>query len=111
MNEKWKKSYSLITKVLRDNELGDAYFILKGYDLMREEHFLFWKQVVEYIKKYEGVEKIAYYVSLMEQFDSYKFLFYMNEIDNDYDKLNFVLKYQKFLELLSKVDINKNKLK
>ena len=47
--DKWEKSYKLIIDTLKNNELGDAYLILQGLNLVSYEHIDFWFKVVEVV--------------------------------------------------------------
>ena len=96
--EKWIKSRNLIIQILKEYELGDAYLILQGLELVGYDYQDFWFQVVETVKKYKGIESLVAYVDVMQQIGRERLFFYMNEINNKHS--NFQSCYVAFLNLL-----------
>ena len=98
MKENWEKSYQLIVKTLNDYELGDAYLILQGLDLVGYEHIDFWFQLVEFVKQYKGIETLVAYIDVMQLIGREKLMYVLNDIENK--SLNFQDSYNIFINLL-----------
>ena len=97
--EKWMISRNIILETLRNYELGDAYLIIKGLDILGYDNIDFWFQLVEIIKKYKGLDYLPFYINIMEELGNKKLNFYMNEFKNKYTDFQDI--YIEFIGLLS----------
>ena len=96
--DRWIKSRNLIIDILKDYELGDAYLIIKGLDLIGYENTDFWFKIVDIVRKYKGLEFLVVYVDVMQLLGKEDLNFFMTDINNKY--VNFNDKYRAFLKLL-----------
>ena len=98
--EKWERSYKLIVDTLTNNELGDAYLILQGLNLVGYEHIDFWFKVVEMVKKYKGIDTLVAYIDAMQQMGCERLLLFIRELKIKYNDFQDI--YQEFISLLIK---------
>ena len=104
MHNDYVNSRNLIINILKEYELGDAYLVLQGLDLIGFENMNFWLQVVDYVNKYKGNESLVFYINAMQLIGSRILLFYMNEINNN--TLDFNERYEKYIHLLTETKKN-----
>ena len=100
--DKWEKSYKLIIDTLKNNELGDAYLILQGLNLVSYEHIDFWFQVVEVVRKHQGIEKLVAYIDAMQQLGRSELMVFIRELKIRFN--NFQDMYKAYIELLSETN-------
>ena len=101
MGENRIKSRKFILEILKKYELGDAYLILQGLDLLGYENMHFWLTVVDFVKKYKGIESLVAYIDVMQLIGRDRLLFFMKEINSK--ALDFKESYEKFASLLLEV--------
>lgn len=100
--EKWERSYKLIVETLKNNELGDAYLILQGLELIGYQNIDFWFKVVDEVKNNNKIETLVEYIDAMQQLDRENLLYFINEITSRYT--NFQDIYKAFISLINEVN-------
>ena len=91
---------NLITRILRNYELGDSYLILQGLELIGYDNINFWFQLVHLVKKYKGIETLVAYIDVMQEIGKDNLVFFMNIIKDK--SLSFEDSYEMFIKLLIK---------
>ena len=107
--EKWEKSYKLIVDTLKNNELGDAYLILQGLELIGYDYINFWFKIVDVVKQNNKMFTLVEYIDAMQQLGRSKISYFMNEITTKYNDFQDI--YQSFISLINEVNsINENEI-
>ena len=97
--EQWEKSYKLIVDTLKNNELGDAYLILQGLNLVSYEHIDFWFEVVAKVKESFGIETLVGFIDAMQQIDRNELVVFIRELKIKFNNVQDI--YQSFVSLLN----------
>lgn len=100
--EKWERSYKLIVETLKNNELGDAYLILQGLELIGYEYIDFWYKVVDIVKQSNKMETLVEYIDAMQQLGRNKLSYFMNEVTSKTTDFQDV--YNSFISLINEVN-------
>ena len=100
--EKWERSYKLIVDTLKNNELGDAYLILQGLELIGYEYIDFWYKVVDIVKQSNKMETLVEYIDAMQQLGRNKLSYFMNELISKTTDFQDI--YNSFISLINEVN-------
>lgn len=101
--EKWMKSYNIILETLSNYELGDAYLIIQGLELVGYSNRDFWFKIVEYIKKYKGIETLVNYIDIMQHIEREKLMIFLEVLNNKMIYPDFESSFIAFSNLLSEI--------